>query len=73
MTDGLNNAGIGLDEFTHQYESLPPAAKAVHTYAIRFGEADRAELDRAARATGGRMIDATGTSLDQAFKETRGC
>jgi Ca-activated chloride channel family protein len=73
MTDGLNNAGLGLDEFLGRHAALPPAARAVHTYTIRFGEADPGELDRAALATGGRMVDATATSLHDAFKETRGC
>jgi Ca-activated chloride channel homolog len=73
MTDGKNNAGMSLEEFLQRYGALPPAVRAVHTYTIRFGEADPAELDRAAMATGGRMLDATATSLDEAFKETRGC
>lgn len=73
MTDGVSNVGIALDEFLRRHSALTPEAKAVHTYAIRYGEADPVELDRAARATGGRMIDAGTTSLHQAFKETRGC
>ncbi|RAY16831.1 hypothetical protein DPM19_01305 [Actinomadura craniellae] len=73
MTDGLNNAGIGLAEFLRRYRALAPAARAVHTYTIRFGEADPAELDRAAKATGGRMVDANASSLARAFKEIRGC
>jgi Ca-activated chloride channel family protein len=70
MTDGRNNAGIGLDEFLRRQETL--IAASVHTYVIRFGEADPGELDRAATATGGRMIDA-GASLHDAFRQTRGC
>ena len=73
MTDGENNAGMSLDEFTYRLESLPPQARAVHTYPVRFGEANPSELDRVARATGGRMVDATTTSLSDAFKEIRGC
>ncbi|MFF5447706.1 substrate-binding domain-containing protein [Streptomyces sp. NPDC012888] len=73
MTDGENNAGIGLDTFLARYAALPPAARAVRTYTVRYGEADARELDRAARATGGRMADATGQSLIDAFKEIRGC
>ncbi|MCX5403047.1 VWA domain-containing protein [Streptomyces sp. NBC_00335] len=73
MTDGENNAGIGLDAFLERYRALPPAAQAVHTYTVRYGDADPQELDRAARATGGRMVDATAQSLLSAFKETRGC
>ncbi|MER5932549.1 VWA domain-containing protein [Streptomyces sp. NPDC002054] len=73
MTDGENNAGISLDTFLARYAALPPAARAVRTYTVRYGEADPQELDRAARATGGHMADATGQSLLKAFKEIRGC
>jgi Ca-activated chloride channel family protein len=73
MTDGASNTGIGLADLTARYGTLPDEVKAVHTYAIRFGEADLAELDSAAKLTGGRMIDASASSLDNAFKETRGC
>jgi Ca-activated chloride channel family protein len=73
MTDGASNTGLGLGDITARYGSLPEEARAVHTYAIRFGEANPAELDSAAKLTGGRMIDATASSLDNAFKETRGC
>ncbi|MEV7550059.1 hypothetical protein AB0N89_10575 [Amycolatopsis sp. NPDC089917] len=45
----------------------------MHTYIVRFGEANAAELSRAAAATGGRMVDANATSLLDAFKEIRGC
>ncbi|QWF83506.1 vWA domain-containing protein [Amycolatopsis sp. CA-230715] len=68
MTDGENNAGTGLDEFLRGHTGA-----GVHTYAVRFGDANAAELDRAARATGGHMVDATTKSLLDAFKEIRGC
>ncbi|WP_206790309.1 substrate-binding domain-containing protein [Amycolatopsis sp. MtRt-6] len=68
MTDGENNAGLRVDEFLRR-----PVPPGVHTYAVRFGEADPAELGRVAAATGGRLADATATSLLDAFKETRGC
>ncbi|QES51898.1 hypothetical protein DEJ50_32690 [Streptomyces venezuelae] len=73
MTDGENNAGISLDTFLARYAALPEAARAVRTYTVRYGESDPRELDRAARATGGHMADATGQSLPNAFKEIRGC
>ncbi|MEV4753619.1 substrate-binding domain-containing protein [Micromonospora sp. NPDC049559] len=73
MTDGENNTGINLQGFLRNYEARPPAAKAVHTYTVRLAEANPGELDRAAKATGGRMVDANGTSLSEAFKEIRGC
>lgn len=68
MTDGENNAGMSADEFLGKWPD-PPA----RTYAIRFGEADPVELDRVARATGGRVVDATTGSLLEAVKEIRGC
>jgi Ca-activated chloride channel family protein len=73
MTDGENNAGMTLQDFLRKHEARQPAEKAVHTYTVRFGEANPGELDRAARATGGRMVDANATSLSEAFKEIRGC
>ncbi|WP_329619999.1 VWA domain-containing protein [Streptomyces sp. NBC_01255] len=73
MTDGENNAGLSLDAFLGRYAALPPAARAVRTYTVRYGDADPRELDRAAKATGGHMTDATGQSLLSAFKEIRGC
>ncbi|MGW4113078.1 substrate-binding domain-containing protein [Actinosynnema sp. NPDC004786] len=68
MTDGENNAGMSADDFLAAWPT-PPA----RTYAIRFGEADPAELDRVARATGGRVVDAGAGSLLEAVKEIRGC
>jgi Ca-activated chloride channel homolog len=73
MTDGENNAGMDLDTFVRRHRALPPAARAVRTYTIRYGEAPTGELQRAARTTGGRMVDATDGSLQGAFKEIRGC
>ncbi|WP_033442745.1 substrate-binding and vWA domain-containing protein [Saccharothrix sp. NRRL B-16314] len=68
MTDGENNAGMSADDFLAAWPN-PPA----RTYAIRFGEADPVELDRVARATGGRVVDAGSGSLLEAVKEIRGC
>jgi Ca-activated chloride channel homolog len=68
MTDGENNAGMSADEFLAAWPD-PPA----RTYAIRFGEADPVELDRVARATGGRVVEAGSGSLLEAVKEIRGC
>jgi len=67
MTDGENNAGMSAEEF------LNARTGAARTYAIRFGEADPVELDRVSRATGGRVVDATATSLLDAVQEVRGC
>ncbi|WP_414944709.1 substrate-binding and vWA domain-containing protein [Amycolatopsis sp. cmx-11-32] len=68
MTDGESNAGQGIEDFLRT-----PKESGVPTYTIRFGEANPAELGRAAVATGGRLVDANSTSLLDAFKEIRGC
>ncbi|MDI1461566.1 substrate-binding domain-containing protein [Catellatospora sp. KI3] len=67
MTDGENNAGLGIDRVLRD---LPAS---VRTFAIAYGEADRADLDRVARAGGGFAVDADASSLLTAFKEIRGC
>lgn len=72
MTDGENNAGIGLDEFLADYRATPPEVRAVRTYTIRLGEADPNELSRAAKETGGHLFDANATSLLETFREIRG-
>ncbi len=67
MTDGENNAGPSLNEF------LRIGRGEVPVYPIRFGEADRAELDRVAQASGGRLVEAGAKSLLEAVREIRGC
>ncbi|MDQ7807802.1 substrate-binding domain-containing protein [Amycolatopsis sp. A133] len=67
MTDGENNAGLGLDAFLAGRHDAGP------TYAIRFGEADPAELGRVTAATGGRVVDGNAESLTEAVRELRGC
>ncbi|MGW6541389.1 substrate-binding domain-containing protein [Streptomyces massasporeus] len=74
MTDGENNAGLSYAEFVRRHRALPAAVRAsVHTYPVHFGDADAGELRRAAASTGGRMVEAAGSSLSEAFKEIRGC
>ncbi|MEW2612342.1 substrate-binding domain-containing protein [Streptomyces sp. NPDC047880] len=74
MTDGENNAGLSYARFLRRHRALPAAVRAaVHTYPVHFGEADAGELRRAAARTGGRMVEAGGSSLSEAFKEIRGC
>lgn len=67
MTDGENNAGLDLETFLGQPHSGVP------TFTISYGEANRGELERVAKATGGFMVDANAVSLLGAFKEIRGC
>jgi Ca-activated chloride channel family protein len=73
MTDGENNAGLSYAQFLRRHGRLGSAADAVPTFPVQFGEADAAALERAAAATGGRMVDAGVSSLSDAFKEIRGC
>jgi Ca-activated chloride channel family protein len=74
MTDGENNAGLSYAEFVRRHDALPAAVRAaVPTYPVHFGEADAGALRRAAARTGGRMVDASDSSLSEAFKEIRGC
>jgi Ca-activated chloride channel homolog len=70
MTDGENNAGTSLDDFLRRQPSRPAATP---TFTISYGDADRGQLDQAATATGGFMVDATSASLLHAFEEIRGC
>lgn len=72
MTDGENNHGIAVDEFLGGLQGLPEQARSVKTFAIQFGEADPAELQRIVQATKGARFDANQTSLAAAFKEIRG-
>jgi Ca-activated chloride channel family protein len=72
MTDGENNRGISVDEFLGGLQGLPEQARSVKTFAIQFGEANPAELQRIVQATKGARFDANQTSLAAAFKEIRG-
>ncbi|GLF97907.1 vWA domain-containing protein [Streptomyces yaizuensis] len=73
MTDGRSNAGIGLDAFLSAQRQRTGPVRDVRTYVIRYGDADAGPLRRAARATGGRLVDAAARPLLDAFKEIRGC
>jgi Ca-activated chloride channel family protein len=72
MTDGENNTGRDGPRFLSDYRSLPAEVRAVKTFAILFGEASPAELQRVADATGGRVFDGRSAPLAQVFKEIRG-
>jgi Ca-activated chloride channel family protein len=72
MTDGESNTGRDGSRFLTDYRSLPPEVRAVKTFAILFGEANPAELQRVADATGGRVFDGRSAPLAQVFKEIRG-
>ncbi len=72
MTDGENNRGIPVEEFLAGLRAVAEPARSVKTFAIQFGEADPAELQRIVQATAGARFDANRSSLAAAFKEIRG-
>ncbi|WP_406862810.1 VWA domain-containing protein [Streptomyces sp. HUAS MG47] len=72
MTDGENTAGVPASGFEDFYGKLPADRRSTPVFPILFGDSDRAELERIANLTGGRLFDATTGSLDGAFEEIRG-
>jgi len=74
MTDGESNSGLDAGQFTGRYDARPAGARAVRTFAVVFGEADRGALSAIATHTGGEVFDATapGVSLSDVFREIRG-
>jgi len=72
MTDGESSSGSTLDQFRQWYQNLPDTAQDIPVFTIMFGDADMEEMKALAELTGGRVFDATGTSLSAVFKEIRG-
>ncbi|MEU0806717.1 substrate-binding and VWA domain-containing protein [Streptomyces sp. NPDC005970] len=72
MTDGENTTGASAGDFESFYRRLPQAQRATPVFPIVFGDSDRAELEGIASLTGGRLFDATKSSLNEAFEEIRG-
>ncbi len=72
MTDGENNAGLSASQFRASYRGLPPAAQAVRTFCVIFGEARPDDLRSIATDTGGAAFDARASSLADVFKDIRG-
>ena len=72
MTDGENNAGVNPDQFKKDYGRLPDPVRAVHTYTVLFGDANKDAMTDIATLTGGSTFDATSTSLQTIFKQIRG-
>jgi Ca-activated chloride channel family protein len=71
MTDGETNRGASAADFRRFYRGLPPEARAVPTFTVKFGAAGAKPLKALAAMTGGELIEAQGTSLAKAFKEIR--
>ena len=68
LTDGANNAGMRLEEFSKRYASGAPA----RVFPILFGEGQVSDMTTLAQITGGRQFDGRKARLAQVFKEIRG-
>lgn len=71
FSDGENTDYPSIAEFSSWYEATPEV-QGIPVYAILFGEASRAEMERLAELTGGRVFDSADGDLTAAFKEIRG-
>ncbi len=72
MTDGESSSGSNFEQFRDWYQNLPDTAQDIAVFTIMFGDADMDEMKSLAELTGGRVFDATGSSLSAVFKEIRG-
>ena len=71
MTDGETNRGTTAGRFRSYYRGLPPAARAVPTFTVKFGSADPTALTAVSELTGGKLFVVRGNGLAGAFKEIR--
>ena len=71
MTDGETNRGATARQFRSYYRDLPPAARAVPTFTVKFGPADPRALSAVSELTGGKLFVVRGNRLAGAFKEIR--
>lgn len=72
MTDGESSTGANFQAFRDWYQALPDAAQDIPVFTILFGEGDSTEMKSLADLTGGRLFDATNSSLTAVFKDIRG-
>jgi Ca-activated chloride channel homolog len=72
MTDGENQDGASLDDFTRYYQQLGSSADGIPTFVVLFGNGNVDELTSVADLTGGKVFDATNGDLTGAFQEIRG-
>jgi Ca-activated chloride channel family protein len=73
LTDGENNTGRKLRDFTAEYRILPPGSPPVYTIAL--GEAQLSDLAEVASVTGGKPFNAITqplSALRGIFEEIRG-
>ena len=72
MTDGESSSGSSFEQFRTWYQALPDTAQDIPVFTILFGDGDLEEMKSLADLTGGRVFDATHSSLSAVFKEIRG-
>jgi Ca-activated chloride channel homolog len=71
MTDGETNRGWSAAQFRSYYRDLPPAARSVPTFTVKFGPADPTALTAVSELTEGKLFVVRGNRLAGAFKEIR--
>ena len=71
MTDGETNRGWSAAKFRSYYRDLPPAARSIPTFAVKFGPTDPTALTAVSELTGGKLFVVRGNRLAGAFKEIR--
>lgn len=72
MTDGENNAGADITQFSDFYRQLGSSASRIPTFVVLFGEGNVTQLTSVATLTGGKTFDALNGDLAGAFQEIRG-
>ncbi len=72
MSDGRNQDGMTETDFVNQMRMQPERFAATPTFAVIFGDADEAQMERIADLTGGQAFDSRKQGLSQVFKTIRG-
>ena len=72
MTDGQSNEGMDNTEFEKWFKLQPESVRNVKAFPVLFGGGDKNQLHAVATLTGGKMFDASKSSLAAMFKEIRG-
>jgi Ca-activated chloride channel homolog len=72
LSDGQNSSGSDYAAFEKWYDDLPDTAQDIPIYPVLFGEPNLDEMKQLAELTGGRVIDASESSLSEALKYVRG-
>ncbi|QUQ65242.1 vWA domain-containing protein [Kutzneria sp. CA-103260] len=72
MTDGENNEGASLGDFTSFVGGLPDRLKGTPVFPVLFGEGSQDDMNAIADTTGGKVFDGRSESLSDVFKDIRG-